>query len=90
MRSVDMQIWPWFMKAPNTAASTACAISASDSTISAALLPNSSSAGFRCWPASLPMILPVAVDPVKFTRRTLGSAMSFSTMAGASPGALLT
>ena len=43
IRSVDMQIWPWFMKAPNAAASTASSRSASSSTISGALPPSSSS-----------------------------------------------
>ena len=37
-----MQIWPWFMKAPNAAAATAASISASSSTIIGALPPSSS------------------------------------------------
>ena len=43
IRSVDMQIWPWFMKAPKAAAATASSRSASSSTISGALPPSSSS-----------------------------------------------
>ena len=58
MRSVDMQIWPWFMKAPKAAAFTAASMSASSSTISGALPPSSSSTGFRCLPASSAMMLP--------------------------------
>ena len=47
MRSVDMQIWPWFMKAPKAEAATAASMSASSSTTSGALPPSSSRAGFR-------------------------------------------
>ena len=88
-RSVDMQIWPWFMKAPNTAALTAPSMSASSSTTSGALPPSSSSTGFRCRPASSAMIRPTLVEPVKLMRLTAGCATSASTIAAASLGSLV-
>ncbi len=88
IRSVDMQIWPWLKKAPNAAAFTASSRSASLSTTSGALPPSSSTAGFRCFAASWPTMRPTRVDPVKFTRRTAGLAISRSTIEAASAGAL--
>ena len=55
MRSVDMQIWPWFMKALKAAARTASSRSASSSTTNGALPPSSSSTGFR-WRAAISAI----------------------------------
>jgi hypothetical protein len=86
-RSVDMQIWPWFMNAPNAAASTAWSRSASSSTISGALPPSSSSTGFKCSAANFAMMRPTLVEPVKLMRRIAGCAISASTILGASAGA---
>ena len=61
-RSVDMQIWPWLAKAPNTVALDRGVESASSSTISGALPPSSSRTGFRCSAASL------AIDPADARR----------------------
>ena len=88
-RSVDMQIWPWFMKAPNAAAATAASISASSSTIIGALPPSSSKAGLRYFAATCAMMRPTRVEPVKLTRRTAGWPISISIRAGASSGALV-
>ena len=83
-RSVDMQIWPWCMKAPNFAAATASSRSASGSTTSGALPPSSSSTRFR-WRAAFSAIRrPTRVEPVKLMRRTAGWAISSSTTSGAS------
>jgi hypothetical protein len=90
MRSVDMQICPWFMNAPKAAAFTAASRSASSRTISGALPPSSSRTGFRCRPAVSAMMRPTRVEPVKFTRLTAGWAISASTTLAASAGALVT
>ena len=85
-----MQIWPWLAKAPKAAAFTASSRSASSSTTSGDLPPSSSSTGFRCSAHFLAMILPTREEPVKLTRRTAGCAISASTTAPASLGALVT
>ena len=90
MRSVDMQIWPWLAKAPKAAAFTASSRSASSSTTSGDLPPSSSSTGLRCSAHFLAMILPTREEPVKLTRRTALCAISASTTAPASLGALVT
>ena len=84
-RSVDMQIWPWCMNAPNFAAATASSRSASASTTIGALPPSSSSTGFRCRAAFSATSRPTRVEPVKLIRRTAGWAISSSTTSGASP-----
>ena len=84
MRSVDMQIWPWCMKAPKAAAATASSRSASSQISSGALPPSSSRQGLRCLPESSPTMRPTREEPVKFTRFTAGCAISASTTAGAS------
>ncbi len=88
--SVDMQIWPWFMKAPKAAAFTASSRSASSSTMNGALPPSSNNTGFSCSAHSLAMMRPTWVDPVKFTRRTAGCSIRAPTTAAASSGALVT
>ena len=90
MRSVLMQIWPWFMKAPKAAARTAASRSASSSTMNGALPPSSSSTRLRCSAQVCATRRPTRVEPVKLTRRTAGWAISASTTALASAGALLT
>ena len=90
MRSVDMQIWPWFMNALNAAALTASSRSASSSTTKGALPPSSSNAGLRCRAAISATTRPTRVEPVKFTRRTTGALISASTIVAASAGALVT
>ena len=87
MRSVDMQIWPEFMNAPKLAASAAASRSASASTTCGALPPSSSRQRLRCSAHFIAMICPTFEEPVKFTRRTAGWAISSSTTSGASPGA---
>src|SRR5690606_2015517 len=79
-RSVDMQVWPWFMNAPNTAPSRAASRSASSSTSNGALPPSSSSAGLSDSAASLATMRPTRVEPVKLTRRTRGSRISAATI----------
>ncbi len=54
------------------------------------LAPSSSTAGLRWRADSSPTMRPTRVEPVKLTRRTAGLAISRSTMAGASSGALVT
>ncbi len=90
IRSVDMQIWPWFMKAPKPAAATASSMSASLSTTMGDLPPSSSRQGLRCWAAMPAMMRPTFVEPVKLIRRTAGWAIRASTTPGASVGALVT
>ena len=84
IRSVDMQIWPWCMNAPNLAAATASSRSASASTTSGALPPSSSSTRFRCRAAFSATSRPTRVEPVKLIRRTAGWAISSSTTSAAS------
>ena len=87
IRSVDMQICPEFMNAPKLAASAAASRSASGRTTSGALPPSSSRQRLKCSAHLIPMILPTFEEPVKFTRRTAGWAISASTTSGASSGA---
>ena len=89
MRSVLMQIWPLFAKAPKAAPLTASSMLASSSTTSGALPPSSSTTGLRYFAQVMAMILPILVEPVKFTRRTAGCATMASTTAPASAGALV-
>src|SRR3954469_1548990 len=72
------------MNDPNDAAAAAFARSASESTTNGALPPSSSTDGVKCSAHLSAMILPTPVEPVKFTRRTAGWAMSSSTTSGAS------
>ena len=90
IRSVDMQIWPWWKNAPKLAAAAARSRSASRSTIIGALPPSSSSTRFRCRPAFSAMIRPTLVEPVKLIRRVAGWAISSSTTSSASTGAFVT
>ena len=83
MRSVDMQIWPWFMKAPNAAAFTACVdvgVVEHDHRRLAAELEQHRLEVFRRRLCA--MIRPTRVEPVKLTRRTAGCAISASTSVG--------
>jgi hypothetical protein len=84
IRSVDMQIWPWFMKAPNAAALTASSRSASSSTISGALPPSSSRHGLEVLGRALGDDPPTAVEPVKLIRFTSGASISAPTTSAAS------
>ena len=84
-----MQIWPWWKNAPKLAAAAARSRSASANTSSGALPPSSSSTRLRWRPAISAMIRPTRVDPVKLMRRLSGWAISSSTTAGASAGALV-
>ena len=88
-RSVDMQIWPWWKKAPKLAAFTARSTSASGSTIIGALPPSSSSTRLRCLPAFSAMMRPTFVEPVKLILRVSGWAISSSTTSAASAGSLV-
>ena len=91
IRSVDMQIWPWFMKAPKAAAV--------DRLVEVGVVEHDQrrlAAEFEqhrlqvLAPRSAAMIRPTRVEPVKLMRRTAGCAISASTTAGASSGALVT
>ena len=53
IRSVDMQIWPWFMNAPKAAAFTASSRSASSSTSNGALPPSSRRHGLQVFGRAL-------------------------------------
>ena len=84
--SVDMQICPWCMNAPNFAAATASSRSASASTTIGALPPSSSSTRLRWRAAFSATSRPTRVEPVKLIRRTAGWAISSSTTSDASSG----
>ena len=79
-----MQIWPEFMNAPKLAASAAASRSASASTTWGALPPSSSRQRLSCSAHLTATIRPTRVEPVKFTRRTAGWAISASTTSAAS------
>ncbi len=77
IRSVDMQIWPIFAKAPKGCGiDRRASMSASSRMTSGALPPSSRIAGFKLRPQISPMILPTLVEPVKFTRLTEGWVIS--------------
>jgi hypothetical protein len=89
IRSVDMQICPWWKNAPKLAAAAARSRSASFSTTIGALPPSSSSTRLRRRPAFSAMTRPTFEEPVKLTRRVAGCAISSSTTSAASSGALV-
>lgn len=85
-RSVDMQICPEFRNAPSAHWSAARSRSASSHTMAGALPPSSSSTGLSCSPASLPMMRPTCVEPVKLIFLMCSLAMSLLVMAAALAG----
>ncbi len=76
IRSVDMQIWPWWAKAPKAAPFTAASRSASSSTIERRLAAELEQHRLQVLRRSVSAITrPTAVEPVKLTRRTAGWAI---------------
>lgn len=71
-----MQIWPWWKNEPQAAVEITASMSASSSTISAELPPNSRCTRLRWRPAASPTARPAAVEPVKEITGTCGSATS--------------
>ena len=86
MRSVDMQIWPWCMKAPKFAAAAArveVGILQHDERRLAAELEQHA---LEMAAGLLGDDPPTWLEPVKLMRRTAGCAISSSTTSAASAG----
>jgi hypothetical protein len=83
-RLAEMQLWPPLTRRERAAVRAATATSASARTTNGSLPPSSSTERLRWRPASVATARPAAVEPVRVTAATRGSAMTRSIWSGPS------